>query len=588
MGALTRFNLRPLLPHGYNRLIETGSGRGWSIEYALKQGFSRVDSVDATPAMFEWCSEVFKHQPNVYLSQGFSSTFLSGIEDYKNSVVFLDAHFVGGPDFMLMSHEESAKHPDSFPVLNELDVLLKKDTSHTIIIIDDVRMWYEDAGTSGKVPAFAERYSELPELIKRLQKFETTHKITRVPMDEGYLLLLPKTLNNITPESVLTLDDINKKVRDHDINKNDWDMGLELIRSRNYKQALSYYKTQWQSTPNNVYWGQRYANVLFIMGNIEEALKVIRKVLILDPTNGDARWLEGHLYMVKGDLDNAWPRMESRMNSSHVAAFGIRPQTKPMWDGQKTDKMIYVWREQGYGDTIQMLRYLSLIDSPNFVVEVDNALMRLCKSSFPRVNFMFVGDDIPEHDYQVSLQSLPYLFKTNLQTIPKTVPYLKTGELLRNKWAENLEISELPPGPKIGLCWQGSSILSRDITRSIPFKLFAPIADDYTFVSLQYNEGIFQDFADTAACMSHLDLILSIDTSVAHLAGALGVPLWLMAAQGCDARWMLNREDSPWYPAMRIVRQKEPGNWEELISRIKVDLHRIIPPRIIPAERFVA
>ena len=203
MGALPRFNLRALIPLGYNHLIETGCGRGWSTQYGVRQGMIRVDAVDATKEMYDQCIEMFVRDPHVHLTHGYSPEFLQTIDNYNNAIVFLDAHLVGGADFLLIEHEEAAKHPKSFPLLDELDVLLQKDISNTIIIIDDIRMYYENAGTKGKVPEFAKRWHELPKLEKRIQTIKKTHQIIDVPLDEGYFLMLPKDLK-IPIENLLT------------------------------------------------------------------------------------------------------------------------------------------------------------------------------------------------------------------------------------------------------------------------------------------------------------------------------------------------------------------------------------------------
>jgi len=320
------------------------------------------------------------------------------------------------------------------------------------------------------------------------------------------------------------------------------------------------------------------ACVYLLVEKPKEALKILNKALIIDPTNIELRWVAGNAYMAIGDFDNALPRMEMRSFLSNAKIYGHKIQSKPMWDGQPTDETIFIWSEQGFGDTIQMLRYLPLIKA-KLIVEVDAQLIRLCRRNFPNITFIRQGEEIPVYDLQCSLMSLPYLFRTNRYSIPKA-PYLSINQELIEHWGERLRV--LPKGPKLGLVWKGNILHGRDNIRSIPFDAFNTIAEDYNFVSLQWEENLFEDFADTAALMKNLDLIITIDSAPAHLAGALGIPTWMLIPMGCDPRWMYSKPTTPWYPTMRIFDKKsEKITWSSLLETVRSELIKIYSPQLV-------
>jgi hypothetical protein len=250
-----------------------------------------------------------------------------------------------------------------------------------------------------------------------------------------------------------------------------------------------------------------------------------------------------------------------------------------------------MYAEGGLGDTIQFVRYARLAQEQGatVVVECQRPLVRLL-ARCPGIDHLVAhGDALPAHDVEVPLLSLPYCFRTRLETIPAKVPYLWTDPGLVEQWRQELAAVI---GLKIGINWQGSK--GDNDPRSIPLTAFAPLAavPGVRLFSLQKGpasrhltdvaghwpvtdlSGRLDDFMDTAAVMVNLDLIVTSDTSVPHVAGALGVPVWILLPKAHCWRWLVNREDTPWYPTMRLFRQERPGDWGPVFQRIAEAVQR--------------
>jgi hypothetical protein len=249
--------------------------------------------------------------------------------------------------------------------------------------------------------------------------------------------------------------------------------------------------------------------------------------------------------------------------------------------------------EQGFGDTLQFIRYLRLVRSrgESVTVAVDAPLVPLLERSGygPLVSR---DDPLPEFDLHAPLMSLPHIFRTELDSVPAEVPYLSVEQERVDRLRGHLEQQ---PGFKVGIAWQGRPTFRGDLLRSIPLRQFAPLAaiEGVRLFSLQKGPGIEQiaalsgtfdvvdldrvlsspeAFLDIAAAMQSLDLVVSSCTAVAHLAGALGVPVWLALSKAPDWRWMYDREDSPWYPSLRLFRQTELGRWPDVFERMAAAL----------------
>ncbi len=352
--------------------------------------------------------------------------------------------------------------------------------------------------------------------------------------------------------------------------------------------------------PNYAHAHANLANILVGQESFAEAGQVFERALVLDPGNKVALWNQALLRLRQGDYLGAWAGFEERWS-----AAGVSPHTfgRPRWDGSPlAGRTLLVHAELGLGDSIQFLRFVPLVarSGGTIVLEVQAPLLELCQSSFraagPEVGDVRIipfGSDIPSFDRQIPLGSLPGVLGTTLATIPATVPYLHPDQALCEAWRRQL--SSLP-GLKVGLAWQGNPAFPGDRFRSFPLSHFERLAlvPGVSFVSLQKGIGIEQlrsrapsfpildlspsltTFHDTAAVMKNLDLVISSDTSVPHLAGALGVPVWVALAKVPCWRYLIDRADSPWYPTMRLFRQTQQGAWEEVFERMKEALQKFL------------
>jgi hypothetical protein len=259
-------------------------------------------------------------------------------------------------------------------------------------------------------------------------------------------------------------------------------------------------------------------------------------------------------------------------------------------DASLQGKTVLIHSEQGIGDSIQFSRYLPLFKAlgvKKLWVEVQKPLLPLLATLDCDCSWLGRGEALPDFDYHCPLLSLPLAFKTTLETIPLSIPYLSVLPEKRQNWHARLGAKTKP---RIGIAWSGAIKHKNDHNRSLPLAKLLPLTQlDVELHSLQKEVRdndlpVFQqtaiinhadalrDFADTAALIDAMDLVICVDTSVAHLAGALGKPVWLLLAWIPDFRWLTQREDSPWYPTARLFRQKPLGAWEEVIERIAADV----------------
>jgi hypothetical protein len=269
-----------------------------------------------------------------------------------------------------------------------------------------------------------------------------------------------------------------------------------------------------------------------------------------------------------------------------------RPFTQPLWLGHESlqDKTILLYAEQGLGDTLQFCRYVKLVAArgARVIVEVQPPLVALLQDLEGASQVIAKGEPLPPFDFQCPLLSLPLAFKTNLATIPAAPSYLAAAPDKVAQWAATLGA---PGRARVGLAWSGNPVHKNDHNRSMPFEQFAHIVGDgHEFISLQKEHresdlaalaasgkvrqvsAQLHDFTDTAALCAALDLVIAVDTSIAHLAGALGKPVWILLPAASDWRWLLERDDSPWYPSARLYRQAAGEPWSTVLERVKADL----------------
>jgi tetratricopeptide (TPR) repeat protein len=330
---------------------------------------------------------------------------------------------------------------------------------------------------------------------------------------------------------------------------------------------------------------------LIELRRLDEALASFQRAQAIRPDYADAHWSESLCRLLAGDFPAGWAKHEWRWRTD-AAAGAKREFTQTLWLGEQevTGKSVLLHAEQGFGDTIQFCRYATLLAQrgARVVLEVQPALCSLLSGLAGVERVVARGDALPEFDFHCPLLSLPLAFRTTLETIPALVPYLAPSPSKVDSWRARVPAG----GTKIGLAWSGSRTHGNDCNRSITPDRLAPLLEcGATVVSLQkelcdddrqwlaahpevrHFGDNFSSFADTAALISLLDVVISVDTAVAHLAGAMGRPVWiLLPVIGVDWRWMLGREDSPWYPSARLFRQCAIGGWDAVVERIAAEL----------------
>lgn len=356
--------------------------------------------------------------------------------------------------------------------------------------------------------------------------------------------------------------------------------------------ALAAAETALRCAPENVPALNCHALALGHLKRQEEALVIFDQALKLKPKDSETLWNRALALLALGRFEEGWRDYEH--GKLRRAARLARPFAKPVWLGETpvTGKQLFLYWEQGFGDTIQFARYAlhAAADGAKVVLSVQDPLRRLFQNLSPAITVIGQNDTPAEFDLHSPLLSLPLAFQTRPETIPAWQGgYLNSPAAEVAHWAQRL-----PAGRRrIGLVWSGNSLHSNDANRSLPLEKLLPLTQtDDVWISLQKDikerddaalkgagladlRNEISDFADTAALISALDLVISVDTSVAHLAGALGKPVWLMLPFAADFRWFLDRDDSPWYPAMRLFRQHRPGDWESVIARISAALQAV-------------
>ncbi|HTT96800.1 MAG TPA: tetratricopeptide repeat protein [Rhizomicrobium sp.] len=338
------------------------------------------------------------------------------------------------------------------------------------------------------------------------------------------------------------------------------------------------------------------ATVLKLLGRVDEACALYREALTLAPNDPDAATHYGMALLLLGDYAQGWPLLETRWRRE--ANAGKQPAlSPPAWQGQSLEgRSIVVYSEQGLGDIVQFSRYLALLQQRgarvSFLVALN--MHRLLRSAFPDVTLLgSVAEAVAQNfDFKIAMMSLPLLFDTTVDTFPAHVPYLRPEAERVAHWRARIGDA----GFKIGISWQGKSDVTADATRSFPLGMLASLqaVPGVRLISLQKGEGLEQlescgfavetlgaefdsgdaAFVDTAAVVACVDLVISPDTSIAHVAGALGRETWLPLKRVPDWRWLLGRDDSPWYPTMRLFRQTKAGDWSDVFASMRDALIR--------------
>jgi tetratricopeptide (TPR) repeat protein len=335
--------------------------------------------------------------------------------------------------------------------------------------------------------------------------------------------------------------------------------------------------------------------VLRETGQIQESIDAHRKAIASDPAFADAHFALAFSLLLSGDFHNGWREYEWRLRRKTGSQVLERN-----WDGADLDgRTILLHAEQGFGDTIQFARYVPLVmhRGGKVIVACQRELVRLLGHLSGVERVISIDEPLPGFHVHCPLMSLPLVFGTGHESIPANVPYLAADLASAATWAKRVS-----PGARlnIGLAWTGRPTHPDDRNRSIPASALAPLAavPNVSFHSLQPGSSMsgleldiidhtdrLRDFADTAALIANLDLVITADTAVAHLAGAMAKPVWLMLPFAPDWRWMLSRDDSPWYPTMRLFRQPVPRHWTNVIANISRALASGTPPTTLDHQR---
>jgi len=362
-------------------------------------------------------------------------------------------------------------------------------------------------------------------------------------------------------------------------------LGLALNQMNRLAEAEDYYHKALAIEPENAEFYSNLGVNYKDQGKVDEALNCFKKSLDIDPNSSKAQFNEAISLLIKGDFGNGWQKYESR--------FGLKERlhtdhyfSQPVWQGENFhNKTLFVYVEQGLGDTIQFVRYLPQVAERGgqVIFECQSELIPLLEGQkhlkidriIPR------GAPPPYFDYHIAIMSLPRIFNTTLEFIPSKYAYIIPS-------LKNLNCIHQNNHKRVGIVWAGGKQHKNDRNRSIPLNYLEPLfANKYIdFYSLQYErhdeiqryDNVFDlsahinDFSDTAAIINELDLVLSVDTSVAHLSGAMGKPTLILLPFAPDFRWLLDREDNPWYDNVRLFRQPDIGDWKSVIRRINDEL----------------
>ena len=364
------------------------------------------------------------------------------------------------------------------------------------------------------------------------------------------------------------------------------------------EQAVAGYRRHLAAHPGDALAFNNLGNTLREAGRYEEALAAFDSAVRLDPKFAEARFSRSFVLLLLGKYLEGWRDYEWRAGT---ASFGApaRRFRQPMWDGRRQPgSTILLHAEQGFGDTLQFVRYAPLVAAQcgTLALECQPELKELLRS-LPGVRTIVAqGEALPEFDFHLPLMSLPAVFRTTLETVPWHGPYVRADPLRVSAWRAAVGDRG---APKVGIAWAGRPQQWDDRKRSMDLAALAPLAQvsGARFVSLQVGPaasqaaappagmalydaaGRLHDFADTAALVACLDLVITADTSVAHLGGAMGVPTWVLVARAPDWRYHLERTDNPWYPSMRLFRQARDGDWSEPVRAAADELARLAASR---------
>jgi hypothetical protein len=369
-------------------------------------------------------------------------------------------------------------------------------------------------------------------------------------------------------------------------------LGNALQFQGRFEEAVACYSDALTAKPRYAEVFNNLGGSLRALGYLEEALTCFDRALACDPEYAEAHWNRSLTQLLCGDYAQGWQGYEWRWKRRDRLAVRL-DFAEPQWRGEALEgRRILLHAEQGLGDSLQFLRYVPLVQirGGRVILEVPSTLRRIAALLPGIADLIIAGDARPHFDLHCPLMSLPLAFETGLESIPDAMPYLSIPTEAREKASA---FAWPASGLRVGVVWAGNPNHPKDRFRSISFSALGPLlsTQNVNFFSLQLGRdaefaernanivdlgAVIGDLADAAACVEQLDLVIAVDTSVAHLAGALGKPVWLLLPKDPDWRWLVGREDSPWYPTARLFRQAGVGNWSEVIARVAAELRNAV------------
>ena len=375
-------------------------------------------------------------------------------------------------------------------------------------------------------------------------------------------------------------------------------LGIALQQAGQIEDAVASYQQAVGIRPDFAQaWGD-LGSAFKDLGRLELAEQSCDRALEIDSNYAPAHMGRAIVRLLAGNFQKAWEDYEWRFKADKNNAHFAQIFNKSLWDGSSfKGKTLLIYSEQGLGDTLQFIRYLPLVKSlgGRVVVATFESMTGLL-DGFPGIDKLMVMtaglESTLDYDLSLPILSLPYVFKTTLATIPAEFPYIQVDPQEQAGWHQKMPGS----GLKVGLVWKGNPSHSNDRNRSIALDRLQPLTHimGIQFYSLQKGDvtpleqellqkmncidlgNSFSDFSDTAGALANLDVVISVDTSVVHLAGAMGRRVWTLLPFAPDWRWMLHRDDSPWYPGVRLFRQPQRGNWDAVVDRIAAELHLLV------------
>lgn len=369
-------------------------------------------------------------------------------------------------------------------------------------------------------------------------------------------------------------------------------LAIILNKQNKFDEAIKMYEKAISIHPS---YADAYYNLGIVfkdLNKLNDAMVMFDKSISIDSNRIDAYWNKSLLLLMLSRLEEGFELYEYRWKLKNNLSLK-RNFIQPLWLGEVSllGKTILVHSEQGFGDTIQFCRYIKKLEALGckIIFELEQSLVSLLSQIKGVSRFISKGEELPFFDYHCPLLSLPFAFKTSLETIPSFSSYLKADNKKVEVWENRLGFKAKP---RVAIVWSSASAFKSDSKRSIKLEQFIQCLPEnqYELICLQkvlkdedkdffreygrisfYGDQL-NDFSDTAALLSCTDLIISVDTSVAHLGGALGIPTWILLPFSSDWRWLQDRTDSPWYPSVKLFRQKEIANWDEVLQRVRNEI----------------